>query len=91
MVSGRCCVRHPLRVLLEAKDRLGLPNHIAQEASMSAQGTTDAVGAHAAPSGYSVRDLLAAGLAASVICTPPEADSELEPVADDDAEDSDVA
>ncbi|WP_329313569.1 hypothetical protein [Streptomyces sp. NBC_01262] len=38
---------------------------------MSAQGTTDAVGAHAAPSGYSVRDLLAAGPAASVICTPP--------------------
>jgi hypothetical protein len=51
---------------------------------MSAQGTTDAVGAQAAPGGYSVRDLLAAGAAASAICTPPEP----EPAADDpDGED----
>jgi hypothetical protein len=54
---------------------------------MSAQGTTDAVGAHAAPSGYSVRDLLAAGPAASVICTPPEPEAAAE---GDDAEDDDT-
>jgi hypothetical protein len=61
---------------------------------MSAQGTTDAVGAHAAPSGYSVRDLLAAGPAASVICTPPKPEPEPDPGAaaeGDDAEDDDEA
>ena len=63
---------------------------------MSAQGTTDAVGAHAAPSGYSVRDLLAAGPAASVICTPPEPEPEPDPdpgaaAEGDDAEGDDEA
>lgn len=54
---------------------------------MSAQGTTDAVGAHPAPGCYSVRDLLAAAPAASAICTPP---TRAEPPADGE-EESDAA